>query len=498
MTTALLMRMYLVEYLRRPLNVVLLVVVPVLLVALSADAFAEFAGIVGSIGSPDSLAAPTAGWAAGFLAGVSGFFLVVGSRQPDRRLVGAGVGSARLVAARLGTGLLLVLVAATAALVTLWLRTDLPDPLRAVGGTLMFAVIYLAIGIAVGSMVDNPVNGSLIVIFIWMLDVFLGPAMAGGDVLLTRFFPTHFVTLILLDSASGHGGPIGDIGWALLWVTASVIVSAAIFYATTRRRRHRRRRLGYEWPQRALTAFRFVFREYRRIPAMWILLVLLPVLFISLSFYITPDAPAPVQIKAGGRETIVVLSMIDVHGAIMVPITVAFLSGLAGLFVVQGSLQADRRLALAGYRSSEILAARLGVVTIAALLVTAVSLAVTAIDFAPPQWPLFAASNLLVALEYGMIGVITGTLFGRLGGLYMMFLMPFIDVGIAQNVMFSAAPPAWGRFLPAHGPVRLMVDGAFTDTFDDRLALTLTLGWLTLLFLIGGAIFHRIASPEKV
>lgn len=498
MTTTRLMRLYLVEYARQPLNVVLLVVVPVLFVALSAAAFSDFAAIVGTVGVADDLAAPTAGWAAGFLAGVSGFFLVVGSKQPDRRLVGAGMGSARLVSARLGSGLFLVFVAATAALVTLWLRTDLTDPVRAIGGTFMFAVIYLAIGIAVGSIVNSTVNGSLIVIFIWMIDVFLGPGMAGGDVLITRLFPTHVVTLILLDSVSGHAGPIGDIGWALMWVAVSVLVSALIFFVTTRQRYHRVRHPSYIRSRRVLAAFEYGFRDYRRNPALWVLLVVLPVFFISLSFYITPDAPASVEVREAGLESLVVLSMIDVHGAIMVPITVAFLSGLAGLFVVQGSLDADRRLALAGYRSSEILAARLGVVTMAVLLVTAVSLVVTAIDFSPAQWPVFAASNLLVALEYGMIGVIVGSLFGKLGGLYMMFLLPFIDVGIAQNVMFSAAPPAWGRFLPAHGAVRLMVDGAFTASFDEWAALGMTLAWILVLFVIGGAIFHQIAAPEKV
>lgn len=45
--------------------------------------------------------------------------------------------------------------------------------------------------------------------------------------------------------------------------------------------------------------------------------------------------------------------MVDVQGAVMVAITVAFLAGLAGLFVVLGSAEADRRLVLAGYRPGE-------------------------------------------------------------------------------------------------------------------------------------------------
>ena len=38
----------------------------------------------------------------------------------------------------------------------------------------MFAVIYFAIGVTVGALTKSEANGSLIVIFIWMFDVFLG------------------------------------------------------------------------------------------------------------------------------------------------------------------------------------------------------------------------------------------------------------------------------------------------------------------------------------
>ena len=54
------------------------------------------------------------------------------------------------------------------------------------------------------------------------------------------------------------------------------------------------------------------------------------------------------------------------HAATMVPITAAFLAGLAGLFVVTGAADGDRRLVLAGFRAREVLAGRLGVIAAAA------------------------------------------------------------------------------------------------------------------------------------
>jgi hypothetical protein len=337
------------------------------------------------------------------------------------------------------------------------------------------------------------------VIFVWMLDVFLGPAMAGGDVWLTRLFPSHYVTLVMLDAASGHAGPIGDLGWALIWAAGSLTVAALIFASATNHWEKASRLRPAALPWRRLRAgLRYGFRDYRRNIAMWVLLVALPAFFISLSFYITPDSPTPVELVEGGVSQLRFVSMIDVHGAIMVPITIGFLAGLAGLFVVQGSIEADRRLALAGFKAREILASRLGVIAIAALLTTGVSLAVTAVDFAPDSWIWFSIGNVLVALTYGLVGVLVGSVFGRLGGLYLMFLLPFIDVGLAQNVMFSAAPPDWGLFLPGRGPVRVLVDGAFTPMFDEIGSLLLAVGWLVVLVLIASVVFRRIAEPSRL
>jgi len=377
MATTLLTRRFMSEYARRPLNVVLLVLVPLLFVFLSAGAIADFAEVVGFVDDPELLAGPTAGWAAAFLAGVAGFFHVLGSRGADRRLSGAGMGARRITSARLISGLILAVVAASSAILALWLRTGISDPLRVIVGTLMFSAIYLGIGVAVGALARSDINGSLVVIFIWMFDVFLGPAMAGSDIWITRLFPTHFVTLLMLDSSVDHAGAIGNLGWALIWTVGSLGLAAVLFYtATAKRGVDRVRRGAHSGWQRLGAGFRYGMRDYRRNIAMWVLLVLLPVAFITLSFYVTPDEPAPVELVDNGVTSVQIVSLADVHGAIMVPITIAFLAGLAGLFVVQGSLEADARLALAGFRPREILGARFGVVAVAALLTTFVALGV--------------------------------------------------------------------------------------------------------------------------
>lgn len=135
-------------------------------------------------------------------------------------------------------------------------------------------------------------------------------------------------------------------------------------------------------------------------------------------------------------------------------------------------------------------------IVLAAVLVTVVSLGVTAVSFTPQVWITFAIAALLVAITYAMIGVIVGPLVGQLGGLYLMFLLPFLDVGLAQNVMFSAAPPAWAVWMPAHGAVRVLVDAAFTTSFDEITGLLLAVTWLVGLTAAAAGVFHRLAAPR--
>ena len=94
------------------------------------------------------------------------------------------------------------------------------------------------------------------------------------------------------------------------------------------------------------------------------------------------------------------------------------------------------------------------------------------------------------------LGVLVGPRAGLLGGLYIMLVLPFIDIGIAQNAMFDAAPPAWAIYMPGFGGVRVLLDGAFTDDFDEWPALLVASAWLVVLTLAAGAQFHRLARPR--
>jgi hypothetical protein len=479
MTTLVFVRRFLTDYARNPVNLLLLVVVPVVFVAVVSGSLADFAKLLGGTGSATETV--TAAWAAAFLAGIAMYFQTATTRDTDRRVVTTGFPAARLVLARLLTGLTLAALASATALVALAARTGIDNPVAVIGGTLMSAVIYVAIGATVGALARNPVNGTVIVLFVWILDVFFGPAMGAADRVATRGLPTHFVTLWMVDLPSGHSSHLVDLGWALAWTFTAVLASWAIVVARTRRARghpqsHPRARTG-----QLGAASRMAWRDARRNPAQWALFLFVPVVFILGAKAVTPNKPITLTLQENGQRIARAFPMPDVHAATMAPLAVASLAALIGLFVLFDSHDSDRRVALAGMKPNALLGARLGVLALTALAATAVSMATTALVFHATRWPTYIAASILIAITYGLVGALLARIFGRVGGVFIAFLLPFLDLGIIQSPMLHPTPTTLSRWLPGYGGSRVLLDGAFTSGFDQTLPLLVGLGWLVVL-----------------
>jgi len=491
----LLERRFVADYARNPVNLLLLVLVPVVFVVAAAGSLADAAALLGGSDAGAAVPTVTAGWAAAFLAGIAMYFQTGSAHDVDRRLVISGLRPARLVAARLAAGLALAVLASTAALAALAVRTGIDDPVRVVAGTLMFALIYLGIGALVGALVRNPVNGTVLVMFVWILDVFFGPAIGTPDAAATRGLPTHFVTLWMADLPLRHGGRLGDLGVALVWTIAAAAAAFVVTWATTRtgRRRHESRP-GSARDQLAATAVAG-WRDWRRNPVLWVLLAVVPAVFILLAQAVTPHRPTQLTVVEDGRRLITTFDVAHIHAGTMAPIAVASLATLAGLFVALDTHAGDRRLVLAGIRPTALLAARLGIVGAAATLATGVSLAVTATVFQPHQWAWYAAANLMLALTYALVGVLLAPVFGRVAGVFVAFLIPFLDLGIGQSPMLNSQPAGWATYLPGYGGGRVLIDAAVTSSFDARGPLLVALGWIIALAVAAGFLLTGSLTP---
>jgi len=239
-------------------------------------------------------------------------------------------------------------------------------------------------------------------------------------------------------------------------------------------------------------------RQYLRNSLFVVFLVILPPAFITLSFAVTPHAPAVVSVPERGATLTPDVGMVRLHGAVMVPITVSFLAGILGLFVMLGSREADRRLVAAGYPVARLLLVRLGIIATLTTFITLLAVAVTLIDFRPPQLGMFVLINLVSALQYALLGAIAGTFLSAVTGTYLMFFAPMIDVGIVQNPMFPRdAVSWWVQLLPAYAPTDVLLDASFTDSFDATGRLLVSLLYLALLAALALLAFWCVVSPRS-
>lgn len=477
----LLTRRFVADYVRNPVNLTVLAIVPVVFVMVAAGTLADSLQLLGGRIGP-AVETATAGWAAGFLSSLAMYFQIRSARAADRRLLVAGLPSSRLVAARAATGLLLAGLVSVVSLIALAIRTGIDQPGRVILGTLMFAVIYLAIGALIGLAVGNPVNGAVVILFIWFIDVFLGPAGSGADRVFTRWFPTHFVTLWMVDLPSRHGGRLGDLGLALVWVFGAVMAAGVVLGAGSRTAATTRRASG-----RFGTAVRFGLLDLRRNPVLLVLLVLVPVAFILLAWATTPARDIIMVVSEGGASRPTPFWFPDVHAGAMTPIAIGSLATLAGMFVVLDAASGDRRLHLAGYPAWVVIAARLTVSAAAIVVICMAALSVTATLFHAREWAAFAAVNFAIALTYGLVGVIIGPLFGRVAGVFIAFLIPFLDLAMFQSPMLRPEPEAAAKLLPGYGWTRVLFDVGLTDHFDETGPLLFGLAWLAAL--LGLAVF---------
>jgi hypothetical protein len=246
---------------------------------------------------------------------------------------------------------------------------------------------------------------------------------------------------------------------------------------------------------RVITATGLGFREQARRPLLIVLLIVLPFFFITRASAATEASPHRIGLP-GGAE--VVTTMRDVHGALMAAITVAFLAGLCGVFIMRSARNADRRLVVAGFRPIEAVVPRFAVLVAATLIAVVVSLAVTELTFQPVSWPAFAAGTLLIGLTYACIGALAGALLGQLGATYLVLFLALLGMGILQNPMFGDGTPGGAALVfPDYGAARVIVDGGFAGSFDAWGELAMALGWLAILSAAVGSRLRRVLTTAR-
>jgi hypothetical protein len=250
---------------------------------------------------------------------------------------------------------------------------------------------------------------------------------------------------------------------------------------------------------RALAMLRLELAAYARQRLLLVLLVVVPLFFVTLMFAVTPAGLVPVLLIDDGRSTLRLIDMPTLHGAIMVPIAVGFLSGLVGLFLMLNSKQADARLLASGTRPWELAAARGMLLAASVAVVTAVSVLAALPAHVPGAPAGFVLANLLTGLEYGLFGVLAGAVINRLGGTYVMFFGPMVDIGLVQNPMLPRVGIDWWmRLTPGYQVTEIAVDTAFTPNVDTWGDIAAAGGWVAALALLAALTLVRVQQRAGI
>lgn len=223
---------------RRPLVLILLIIVPYFVIARSIVTTLDTPR---QIGLPNGIEIATtmkdlhgavmAGTAIAFVAGVIGVFVMQSAIQGDRRLVVAGFRPGEAVFARLA-----VLVAATALVVgvsalttALYFSPASWSPL--IGALVLIGLIYAAIGALAGAVLDK-LAATYLMLFLAMTDVSIVQNPMFGDGTPDRWaaiLPGYGPSRMMVDGAFSAGFHTGgelllSIAWLLALAAGALVV----------------------------------------------------------------------------------------------------------------------------------------------------------------------------------------------------------------------------------------------------------------------------------
>jgi ABC-2 type transport system permease protein len=160
----------------------------------------------------------------------------------DKRLTFAGYRQATLIAAKtLAIAILAVAVACYTAVVLLafW-RPSLAGWLAILGGFAVIALSYGSLGLLLGVLVKNDLEGFFLIIMGGLMDTFLqnplGNPLANKPIL--EWFPSFGPMQFAVGGSFGHQALWGHLALGLAWAGAFAAGGLIIFQMRTRSRRH--------------------------------------------------------------------------------------------------------------------------------------------------------------------------------------------------------------------------------------------------------------------
>jgi hypothetical protein len=213
------------QYARQPINLVLLALIPPLFIIAMSSAIGTFSDVLGGNLGERAGTALAGLWAASLLAGAATFFILRTSIRADGRLVAAGLPPSSLGMAHAATAVVLATLTTSVSFSMLVLTQDVADPLDLFVAILLAALVYAAIGAALAWFIEGDLEGSFVIILVFMLDAFVGGPLGGGGGFFAGLFPVHFPSEIAVASMLGTAYKAEWLAWSGIYLALLAGVS---------------------------------------------------------------------------------------------------------------------------------------------------------------------------------------------------------------------------------------------------------------------------------
>lgn len=223
------------QYARQPINLVLLALIPPLFIVAMSSAISTFSDVLGGNLGERAGTGLAGLWAASLLAGAATFFILRTSVRTDGRLVAAGLRPVSLGLAHATTAVALATLTTAVSFTMLILTQDVSRPVDLFAAILLAALVYAAMGVAMAWFIEGDLEGSFVIILVFMLDAFVGGPLGGGGGFFAGLFPVHFPSEIAVASMLGDSYRAEWIAWSGLYLALFVAVSPLVIWLRGRR-----------------------------------------------------------------------------------------------------------------------------------------------------------------------------------------------------------------------------------------------------------------------
>jgi ABC-2 type transport system permease protein len=227
-------RAHTLQFLRKPQNLVFLVVIPPIATVMYGRAVERVSSLTvaytsANLGAVGRLTGAL--WATAFLVGIIGLFQVISARRGDERLVLCGFSRSMLLATRCMVVFGVAVLVAVISGAVLWATVPVSAPLVAVGVLLLGGMMYGLIGMLVGALLPRELEGALVMALIVDIDdmVSSGLFFDPTSTVVTQLFPLYRPQTLLVAAVTGGSLPVDHAIGAGIYVLVLAALTFVVY-----------------------------------------------------------------------------------------------------------------------------------------------------------------------------------------------------------------------------------------------------------------------------